>query len=244
MKWIKYFDRINHQLLDLEVSDEVARVLWSTDRQWSRKGQKDRECIALSLDEQTEYNGEDALTYHELIEDEKANIEKNYLRKEFYELIWSIVDKLEEKQKKILTWYFKDGYRMREIASKTKSTTPALTQFKNTALKHLKFLLCNDRYFRDTNFYQYQLSRPFTKTVIKTAEKMKTQSFEINFDEVTEYLNKMQQSLKISDKIGAPIQQEKRDTLQEIITKAKRFMKRHQDEKYIFDYGSVKQKQG
>ena len=106
MRIIKYYDRIHSELLELEVNDEVAKFFHADNRRWSRQGQKIKENIALSLDEPTEWNGEDALTYGELIEDEKANIDKIMAKKELARIVWNVVDKLDKNQAKMIKLYY------------------------------------------------------------------------------------------------------------------------------------------
>jgi len=80
LRTIKYYDRINRQLLEIEVSDKVAKTLHADNRRLSRQGQRDSENIALSLDDYSQYDGENTLTYGELIEDKNADV-KNMQRK-------------------------------------------------------------------------------------------------------------------------------------------------------------------
>ena len=87
MRKIKYYDRINHKMLELEVSDEVAKFLQADDRRQSRQGQKYRENVVLSLDDYSQVDGQNYLTYHELIADKKSNTIENYENKQFNKLV-------------------------------------------------------------------------------------------------------------------------------------------------------------
>ena len=154
METIKYYDRIHNKFIDLEVNDEVAQFLRSDNKRLKRQQKRDGQYIAISLDEQTDYNGEEALTYHEIIADENAYIEKNLEKKEFAKCIWRVVDELEDKQAKIIKGYYKYSYKNKELASYLKMSTSAFCQFKATALKLLHILLSFDPEFSNTNFYQ------------------------------------------------------------------------------------------
>ena len=82
MRKIKYYDRFSYLLLEIEVTDEVEKFHHADNRRLSRKGQIDRECIAISLDEFTNHNGEDWHQYHQLIPDTNVDIDKIMERKE------------------------------------------------------------------------------------------------------------------------------------------------------------------
>ena len=176
METIKYYDRIHNKFIDLEVNDEVAQFLRSDNKRLKRQQKRDGQYIAISLDEQTEYNGEEALTYHEIIADENAYIEKNLEKKEFAKCIWRVVDELEDKQAKIIKGYYKYGYKNKELSSYLKMSTSAFCQFKATALKHLHILLSFDPEFSNTNFYQSHY-KDFADDVIEEVIKSASKDF-------------------------------------------------------------------
>ena len=60
METIKYYDRIHNKFIDLEVNDEVAQFLRSDNKRLKRQQKRDGQYIAISLYEQTNYNGEEA----------------------------------------------------------------------------------------------------------------------------------------------------------------------------------------
>lgn len=208
MRVVKYYDRINKQLLELEVNDEVAKFLHSDNRRLSRQGQKDRENIVLSLDDQTDYNGEEALTYHELIPDEKAYVDKILEQKEFSRIVWKVVDKLEEKQAKAIKGYFKIGYRAKELADYLGMSTSAFTQFKDTALKHLHILLSYDEEFRSTTYYELHY-KDFADDVIKQVKQsLQDDTLQINLNSVLSLMKGVTQLNKITKSIGIEIPEE------------------------------------
>jgi hypothetical protein len=45
LRAIKYYDRINQQMIELEVSDEIAKFLQNDSKRRSRSGKKDKENI-------------------------------------------------------------------------------------------------------------------------------------------------------------------------------------------------------
>ena len=205
METIKYYDRIHNKFIDLEVNDEVAQFLRSDNKRLKRQQKKDRQYIAISLDEQTEYNGEEALTYHEIIADENAYIEKNLEKKEFAKCIWRVVDELEDKQAKIIKGYYKYGYKNKELASYLKMSTSAFCQFKATALKHLHFLLSFDPEFSNTNFYQSHY-KDFADDVIEEVIKSASKDFIlIDLGQVMDLMKNVTQIKKIAEKKGIKI---------------------------------------
>lgn len=205
MKTIKYYDRINNKYIDLEVNDEVAKFLRSDNKRLHRQINRDRENIAFSLDEKTDYDGEEALTYHELIEDKKANVEKILEKKEFAKCVWRIVDELEEKQAKIIKGYFKFGYKNKELANYLNMTTSAFSQFKATALKHLHILFSFDPEFSNTQFYQAHY-KDFADDVIDEAKKFISKDFiSIDLGQVMDLIKNATQIKKIAEKKGIKI---------------------------------------
>ena len=205
MKTIKYYDRINNKYIYLEVNDEVAKFLRSDNKRLHRQINRDIENIAFSLDEKTDYDGEEVLTYHELIEDKKANVEKILEKKEFAKCVWRIVDELEEKQVKIIKGYFKFGYKNKELASYLKMSTSAFCQFKATALKHLHILFSFDPEFSNTQFYQAHY-KDFADDVIDEAKKFISKDFiSIDLGQVMDLIKNVTQIKKIAEKKGIKI---------------------------------------
>ena len=47
LRAIKYYDRINQQMIELEVSDEIAKFLQNDSKRRSRSGKKDKENIDI-----------------------------------------------------------------------------------------------------------------------------------------------------------------------------------------------------
>lgn len=205
METIKYYDRIHNKFVDLEVNDEVAQFLRSDNKRLKRQQKRDRQYIAISLDEQTDYNGEEALIYHEIIADENAYIEKNLEKKEFAKCIWRVVDELEDKQAKIIKGYYKYGYKNNELASYLKMSTSAFCQFKATALKHLHILFSFDPEFSNTQFYQAHY-KDFADDVIDEAKKFISKDFiSIDLGQVMDLIKNVTQIKKIAEKKGIKI---------------------------------------
>lgn len=206
MRTIKYYDRINKQLLELEVSDKVAKALHADNRRLSRQGQKDSECIALSLDAVSHYDGEKALTYGELIEDENADVEKYAEKNEFSNIIWNVVDKLESKEADAIKMFYLYDRKAKVVARHLGLSRSAFTQFKDTALKHLHILLSYDEDFTKTTYYENHY-KDFADDVINQAKEeiCASETYSINLNNVFELMKSVTQINKITEKIGVEI---------------------------------------
>ena len=85
MVWIKYNDRIHNKTIDLEVSEEVARFLWTNDRYWRRLMKKVNkyECSYFA----SIFEDGDEIEFIETIKDESVDIEQEVENKIFAEVI-------------------------------------------------------------------------------------------------------------------------------------------------------------
>src|SRR5574344_2173155 len=208
MRKIKYYDRINHKMLELEVNDEVAKFLQADNRRQSRQGQKYRENIAFSLDEYSQVDGQDYLTYHELIPDEKSNMMEKYENKQFNKLVWHICHKLPYKERQILWWYYKIGYKASEIAKSLKLDNSQFSQQKATALNHLRNLLTCDEEFRNTDYYINSVFRDFKNKIYETAQKLEPTKLRINLYDLLELTKQVPQLLKVNSKLGIELNED------------------------------------
>ena len=189
MRTIKYYDRINKQLLEIEVSDEVAKFFQADNKRLSRQGQRDKENIALSLDAYSHHEGENALTYGELIADENAYVDKYLEKDDFSNIVWNVVDR-----------------KAKVVARYLGMSQSAFTQFKDTALKHLHILLSYDEDFVRTTYYEKHY-KDFADDVINQAKEEITASetYSINLNNVFELMKSATQINKITEKIGVKI---------------------------------------
>lgn len=201
MRKIKYYDRFSHHLLEIEVTDEVAKFHHADNRRLSRKGQIDRECMAISLDEFTNHNGEDWHQYHELIPDPNADIDKIMERKELKRVVWGVVDKLPPEERLIIRDFYKIGHRPFEIAEKLKINGPKFSQRKATALKHLRNLLLFSKEFVQTDYFMNSDFQPFPNEIVEEAKQIDYNTFKVSQKEVHELTKQVPQEFKIIDKL-------------------------------------------
>lgn len=205
MRKIKYYDRINHKMLELEVNDEVAKFLQADDRRQSRQGQKYRENVVLSLDDYSQVDGQNYLTYHELIADEKSNTIENYENKQFNKLVWHICHKLPYKERQILWWYYRIGYKASEIAKSLKLDNSQFSQQKATAISHLRILLLNDIEFTQTDFFKSTGIYTFPKQTKDTAKNLDVKNIEFKNEQIYELTKDIPQKIKVTEKLGVEI---------------------------------------
>lgn len=206
MRTIKYYDRINKQLLEIEVSDEVAKFLHADNKRLSRRGQKDKENIALSLDAYSHHEGKEALTYGELIADENAYVDKHLEEEDFSNIVWSVVDKLESKQAESIKMLYLNERKAKAVARHFGMSQSAFSQFKDTALKHLHILLSYDEEFRKTIYYERHY-KDFAEDVINQAKReiSNNETYSINLNNVFDLMKSVTQINKITEKIGIEI---------------------------------------
>ena len=205
MRKIKYYDRINRKLIELEVTDKVAKFLQADDRRQSRQGQRYRENVVLSLDDYSCVDGQNYLTYHELIADEKSNTIENYENKQFNKLVWHICHKLPYKERQILWWYYKIGYKTSEIAKSLKLDNSQFSQQKATTLSHLRVLLLNDPDFLNTDYYKSTKMFTLPKEVKENAENLDIKKIEFKNKDIYNLTKEVPQQIKISEKLGIKI---------------------------------------
>lgn len=205
MRKIKYYDRINHKMLEIEVNDEVARFMQADDRRQSRQGQKYIENVVLSLDDYSCVDGQNYLTYHELIADEKSNTIENYENKQFNKLVWHICHKLPYKERQILWWYYKIGYKASEIAKCLKLDNSQFSQQKATAISHLRILLLNDPDFVNTDYHKSTEIFTMPKEVKENAENLDIKKIEFKNKDIYNLTKEVPQQIKISEKLGIKI---------------------------------------
>ena len=200
MVWIKYKDRIHNILIDLEVSEEVARYLWANDIYWRRlmKKAKRFECSYFA----TIFDDDDEIEFIETIKDESVDVEQEVDNKIFAEIIWRVAEKLQPLQREILIERFKKDMKLCDIAKKHNMSKSALTQFLKTTYKHFVFYLAHDKDFIKTDYWQSRC-KDFTDEFIDTLEEgLTNENFEFNLNKILDFAKGATQTIKIADKLG------------------------------------------
>ena len=181
MVCIKYHDHIHNKFIDVEVSEEVARCIWTSDRYWRRLMKKVHQ-FECSYFESISDDG-DEIEFIETIKDESVDIEQEVDNKIFAEVIWKVTDKLQPLQREVLIERFKKDMKLCDIAKKHNMSKSALTQFIATAYKHFGFFLVHDKEFMKT----YRLMNGFLT---------------LNLDNISSFTKEMTQAMKIASRLG------------------------------------------
>lgn len=227
MRVIKYYDKINNEVLELEVSDDVSKFLQADRKRLIRQAKEDRKYLAFSLDDYTKFNDEELLNVGELIADENLDIEKEIEQKEFSKIIWKVVDKLQTKQANAIKMIYLQGYKSKEVADTLNMSYSAFTQFKDTALKHLHILLSYDKDFAKTEYYERHYKH-FADDVIKQLKQeieTENKEFSINLNNVYDLMKNVTQINKITERLGVNIPEKTITLLNEMTKPVAEFFK-------------------
>lgn len=157
MRVINYYDRINKQMIELEVTDEVAKFLLANDKKLRRKQNKFN-YYTIPLDTVV-YSGENEdITLQEVIaepeDDEVMDCRQCKKKLEFFNIVWKVVDNL-DKEKYDLIWdLFVEKKSQKEIAKEKGISESAVSQLKDTAMSDLVYHFNFDETFKQTDFYK------------------------------------------------------------------------------------------
>ena len=221
MRKIQYYDKINKEVVELEVNDEVTKFLQADRKRLIRQAKEDRKYFAFSLDDYTKFNDEELLSIGELIADENLDIEREIEKKEFSKIIWNVVGKLESRQANAIKMIYKHGYKSKDMSYS------AFTQFKDTALKHLHILLSYDKDFAKTEYYERHYKH-FADDVIKQLKQeieTENKEFSINLNNVYDLMKNVTQMNKITERLGVNIPEKTITLLNEMTKPVAEFFK-------------------
>ena len=224
---IKHYDKINNEVVELEVSDDVSKFLQADRKRLIRQAEEDRKHLAFSLDDYTKFNDEELLSVGELIADKDLDVEREIEQKEFSKIIWNVVDKLQTKQANAIKMIYLHGYKSKEVADTLNMNYSAFTQFKDTALKHLHILLSYDKYFAHTDYYVKHYKR-FADDVIKQVKQeiaYENKVFSINLNNVYDLMKNVTQMNKITERLGVKIPEKTISLLNEMTKPVAEFFK-------------------
>ena len=227
MRVIKYYDKINNEVVELEVNDDVSKFLQADRKRLVRQAEEDRKHLAFSLDDYTKFNDEELLSVGELIADKSLDIEREIEKKEFSKIIWNVVGKLQTKQANAIKMIYKQGYKSKEVADTLNMSYSAFTQFKDTALKHLHILLSYDQSFAKTEYYERHYKH-FTDDVIKQVRQeiaSENKVLSINLNNVYDLMKDVTQMNKITERIGVNIPEKTITLLNEMTKPVAEFFK-------------------
>ena len=227
MRKIQYYDKINNEVVELEVSDDVSKFLQADRKRLIRQAKEDRKHLAFSLDDYTKFNDEELLSIGELIANKNLDIEREIEQKEFSKIIWNVVDKLQTKQAEAIKMIYKQGYKSKEVADALNMSYSAFTQFKDTALKHLHILLSYDEKFSKTSYYESHYKH-FADDVINQVKQdlaSEKEVLSINLNNVYDLMKNVTQMNKITERLGVKIPEKTITLLNEMTKPVAEFFK-------------------
>lgn len=107
MRTFRYYDRINGKNVYLKVTDEVAKFLQNSDKQWQRQQE---ECYEhnISLNKVLyEDDDDNPITLEDVVPDRTDEeiqefCERCFKNQKMYRLVWKMVEKLTEQQQKLV----------------------------------------------------------------------------------------------------------------------------------------------
>lgn len=183
MRTIQYYDRINKKLIDLEVTDEVARFLMSNDKKL-RRHQAKYDYFNISIDTPINSNDEDSITLAETLEDKVEVMDCATCRRKIhlFNTVWKVVDKLKPKQIELIDNLYIFDKTQKEIAKMWNVSESSVSQMKDTALLHLTYHFYTDKEFKKTDLYkrnkrEFEFDLP---RVAKELDKENGLTFDLN----------------------------------------------------------------
>ena len=225
MRIIKYYDRIHRQFIDLEVTDNVAKFLMRNDK-WLRRQQIKYNYYTVSLDSPVYNDDEDGVTLAETIEENHSE-EDYYIdvdKEKLFKLVWKIVEKLDDKQQKLIDDLFVKEKSQKQIAKEFGVSTSGVSQMKDTTLLHLRYYFYTDKEFMQTDIYKRN-KREFDFDLVQVAKEInKNEYFSIDLNAVANLVKDNTQVLKMLSSFGIDIDEKQKELLSSMNRVIKKFI--------------------
>ena len=211
MRTFRYYDRINGKNVYLKVTDEVAKFLQNSDKQWQRQQE---ECYEhnISLNKVLyEDDDDNPITLEDVVPDRTDEeiqefCERCFRNQRLYRLVWKIVEKLTEKEQKLVDDIYIYEKPQAEIAEELGVSGSNISQAHDRVLLHLTFYFYTDEEFQQTDLYKRN-EREFKFDLERVALEIFKLSLEdagikINLNDVRSVSKNFTQILKMASSLG------------------------------------------
>ena len=233
----RYYDKINDKYVRLEVTDEVAKFLQNNTKQWQRQ-QEDCYNYNVSLNKVLyEDDDDNPITLEDVVPDRTDDeirefCEKCFRNQRLYRCVWNVVDKLNEKEQKLVDDIYIYDKSQKEIADELGVSESAISQAHDRMLTHLAYFFYTDKEFMQMDLYKRN-EREFKYSLMEVVKEMdKEEGLEINLNSVYDLVKDNTQMLKMISSSGIEIN----ETQKEIFTTMNRVVRQTLDDLNL-DFG-------
>ncbi len=233
----RYYDKINDKYVRVEVTDEVAKFLQNNTKQWQRQ-QEDCYDYNVSLNKVLyEDDDDNPITLEDVVPDRtdaeiREFCEKCFRNQRLYRCVWNVVDKLDEKEQKLVDDIYIYDKSQKEIADELGVSESAISQAHDRMLTHLAYFFYTDKEFMQMDLYKRN-EREFKYSLMEVVKEMdKEEGLEINLNSVYDLVKDNTQMLKMISSLGIEIN----ETQKEIFTTMNRVVRQTLDDLNL-DFG-------
>ena len=226
----RYYDKINDKYVRVEVTDEVAKFLQNNTKQWQRQ-QEDCYDYNVSLNKVLyEDDDDNPITLEDVVPDRTDDeiwefCEKCFRNQRLYRCVWNVVDKLNEKEQKLVYDIYIYDRSQKEIADELGVSESAISQAHDRMLTHLAYFFYTDKEFMHMDLYKRN-EREFKYSLMEVVKEMdKEEGLEINLNSVYDLVKDNTKMLKMISSLGIEIN----ETQKEIFTTMNRVVKQTLD---------------
>lgn len=139
---IKYYDRINKELIEIEVDKSVRRAINKYNKREKRQREKDKDNEVMSLDYLKEIGVE--IESNDFNEEQKELLSLEEKRKRKTKLaLYRAMRKLTPRQRQIVTMYYFEKKSYKEIANIFKTSHQNIHQTISKSIEKLKKMIKN-----------------------------------------------------------------------------------------------------
>ena len=227
----RYYDKINDKYVRVEVTDEVAKFLQNNTKQWQRQ-QEDCYDYNVSLNKVLyEDDDNNPITLEDVVLDRTDDeirefCEKCFRNQRLYRCVWNVVDKLNEKEQKLVDDIYIYDKSQKEIADELGVSESAISQAHDRMLTHLAYFFYTDKEFMEMDLYKRN-EREFKYSLMEVVKEIdKEEGLEINLNSVYDLVKDNTQMLKMISSLGIEIN----ETQKEIFTTMNRVVRQTLDD--------------